>query len=59
MKLELGALQMTIEFKNGEVQYPTPRLDILQNNIKEVAPLVPDGTYKWVLVLDVDKAEKC
>lgn len=58
MKLELGTLQMTIEFKNGEVQHGTPRLDVLQNNIKEVAPHVPDGTYKWTLTLDVDTATR-
>lgn len=59
MKLELGTLQMTIEVKNGELQHNTPRLDVLQNNLEELAAHVPDGTYKWVLVLDVDKAEKC
>jgi len=58
MKIELGALSFTIKVENGEMCYPFPRLDVLQDNIKEVIKEIPNGEYKWVLVLDLDKAEK-
>jgi hypothetical protein len=58
MKIEFGALQITLEFKDGELVRGTPRLEILQDNVRELAGQVPDGIYKWVLVLDLEKAEK-
>lgn len=57
-KIELGAMEFTAEFKNGEPVYGSPRLQVLQDNMSEVAPLVPDGKYRWVLILDLEKAEK-
>lgn len=58
MKLELATLQMTVEVKDGKHCYGSPRLEIVQDNTDEVLPLVPDGRYKWTLVLDIDKAER-
>lgn len=57
-KLELGTLSMTLSVKDHELVRGTPRLDILQDNLKEVLPLVPDGTYRWVLVMDVETAKR-
>ena len=57
-RLEFGTLQMTVSVKGGELTIDTPRLDILQNNLPEVLPLVPDGTYQWTLTMDVDSAKK-
>lgn len=58
MKLELGALEFNIEVKNGELINNTPRLNILQDNLKEIVNKIPNGKYKWVMILDIDKAEK-
>jgi hypothetical protein len=58
MKIEIGTLKCSLAFKGGELQYGTPRIDILQDNVREVAAHVPDGEYSWVLVLDLEKAEK-
>jgi hypothetical protein len=58
MKIELGAIQFQAEFKNGELVYGSPRIDILRDGIKKVAPQVPDGLYRWVLVLDLETAKK-
>jgi hypothetical protein len=58
MKLELGTLQMTIAVKDGELLYPTPRLDILQDNLKETIPLMPDGEYQWRLTMTLENAVK-
>lgn len=58
MKIELGTIQFTAEFKNGGLQRGSPKLDILQDNIQEVSKLVPDGVYKWTLCLALDAAEK-
>ena len=57
-KIELGAIGFSAEFKNGELAYGSPRIEILQDNMREVAADVPDGKYNWVLVLDLEKAEK-
>lgn len=57
-RIELGAVGFFAEFKNGELVYGSPRIEILQDNIREIAPDVPDGKYKWVLILDLEKAQK-
>lgn len=58
MKIEVGAFKWMVAFKGGELQRGSPRIDILQDNLKEVAAQIPDGEYSWVLVMDLDKAEK-
>lgn len=57
-RIELGAIGFSAEFKGGQVVYGSPRIEVLQNNMHEVAAQVPDGKYKWVLILDLEKAEK-
>lgn len=57
-KIELGAIQFTAEFKDGKAQYGSPRLEVLQDNMRELESQVPDGKYKWVLIMDLEKAEK-
>lgn len=57
-KLELGTLSMTVSVKGHKLIDGTPRLDLLQDNLREVLPLVPDGIYQWVLVMDIDAAER-
>lgn len=56
-KIELGTVQWSMEFKGGELVYGSPRIDILQDNYKEVGAQVPDGKYKWTLTLDLDSAQ--
>lgn len=56
-KIELGTIGFSAEFKNGELVYGSPRIEILQDNMREIAVDVPDGKYKWVLILDLEKAE--
>lgn len=58
MKIELGAIEFSAEFKNGSLMYGSPRIEILQDNMREIAAQVPDGKYRWVLILDLEKAEK-
>lgn len=57
-RIELGTIEFSAEFKDGQPVHGSPRIEVLQDNIPEVARLVPDGKYRWVLVLDLDKAEK-
>lgn len=57
-KIELGAIQFTAEFKDGKAQPYSPKLEILQDNMRELESQVPDGKYKWVLILDLETAEK-
>lgn len=57
-RIELGAIGFSAEFKGGELVHGSPKIEILQDIMREVAAQVPDGTYKWVLILDLDKAEK-
>jgi hypothetical protein len=58
MKVELGAIEFFAEFKNGEITDGSPRITVLQDNMREGAAQVSDGKYRWVLVLDLEKAEK-
>jgi hypothetical protein len=58
MRIELGAIEFSAQFANGELVAGSPRIEILQDNIREAAAHVPDGHYKWVLILDLEKAEK-
>lgn len=57
-KIELGAIEFSAEFKDGQLVYGSPRIQILQDNIREVAVQVPNGKYRWITILDIDKAEK-
>lgn len=57
-RIELGAIGFQVEVKNGDVVFGSQEMQILQNNMKEVGSKVPDGTYTWVLILDLDKAAK-
>jgi hypothetical protein len=57
-KIELATIEWTFIFKDGEPQRPSPQLDIVQDNLREVAALVPDGLYRWTLTLDIEKAAK-
>ena len=57
-KLELGTLQLTIKVVNGEMVYNYPRLNVVQNNLNEVVPLIPDGIYRWTLTMDMESAEQ-
>lgn len=56
-RIELGAIEFTAEFKDGQLVHGSPGINILQDNIREVAAQVPDGKYKWVTILDLEKAE--
>jgi len=58
LNIELGTIQMTIGVKDGELLYPTPRFDILQDNLKETIPLMPDGWYQWRLTMMLENAER-
>jgi hypothetical protein len=58
MRVELGAIEFSAEFRDGQLVYGSPRIEILQDSMQEVQSHVPDGKYKWVLVLGLDKAEK-
>jgi hypothetical protein len=58
LRVELGTLQITIIVKDGEVVFPTPRMDVLQGNLKEAAPLMPDGEYRWRLTMTLENAER-
>lgn len=57
-RVELGAIEFSAEFKDGALVYGSPRIEILQDSMREVQSQVPDGKYRWVLVLDLDKAER-
>lgn len=57
-RIELGAIEFSAEFKDGALVYGSPRIEILQDNMREIAGQVPDGKYRWVLILDLEKAEK-
>lgn len=57
-RIELGAIEFSAEFKGGTLVHGSPKIDVLRDGISEVAELLPDGKYRWVLVLDVDKAER-
>lgn len=57
-KIELGTIQFTTEFKGGKLQYGSPRMEVLQDNMRELESQVPDGKYKWTLTLDLEKSEK-
>jgi hypothetical protein len=57
-RIELGAIEFSAEFKDGALVYGSPRIEILQDSMREVQSEVPDGKYKWVLVLDLEKADK-
>lgn len=57
-RIELGAVEFSAEFKDGSLIHGSPRIEILQDNMREVAVNVPDGKYRWVLILDLEKAEK-
>lgn len=56
-RIELGAIEFSAEFKDGALVYGSPRIDVVQAIMREVQAEVPDGRYKWVLVLDLEKAE--
>jgi hypothetical protein len=58
MKIELGAIGFSAEFKNGELVYGSPRIEILQDNMREVAAQIPNGKYQWVLTLDLESATR-
>lgn len=55
-KIELGTIEFSAEFENSELKPGGFRIDFLQDNLKEIAKLVPDGNYSWVLTLDLDRA---
>ena len=57
-RIELGAIGFQVEVRDGDVVFGSQQFEVLQNNMREVGPLVPDGQYKWVLILDLEKAEK-
>lgn len=57
-RIELGTIEFSAEIKNGDVVHGTQQFQILQNNMPEVGSLVPDGKYRWVLILDLEKATK-
>jgi hypothetical protein len=57
-KLELGTLSMTVRVKDHEAVSGYPRLNVEQDNLKEALPQIPDGTYRWVLVMDLERAER-
>lgn len=57
-RIELGAIEFSAELKAGALVYGSPRIEILQDNMREVAADVPDGKYRWVLILDLDKAQE-
>lgn len=57
-RIELGAIEFSAEYENGELKFGSPRIEVLQDNSKEVAALVPNGKYTWTLVLDLEKAVK-
>lgn len=54
-RVEFGTLKWTMEIKDGR---PTLHMQVLQDNYAEAAPLVPDGKYSWIMVMDLDTAEK-
>jgi rubrerythrin len=45
-------------FKDGEFVRSSLRLDILQDNLKELSQQIPDDVYNWTLILDMDTVEK-
>lgn len=53
----MGAVEFSAEFRNGTLVQGSPEVNVL-DGISEVAEVLPDGKYKWVLTLDVDKAER-
>lgn len=57
-RIELGTIGFEVEVKNGDAVLGSQQFQVLQNNMREVGPLVPDGKYKWALILDLEKAEK-
>jgi hypothetical protein len=57
-KLELGTLSMTVRVKDHGFVSGYTLLKIEQDNRDEVLPLVPDGTYRWVMVMDTETAER-
>ena len=57
-KLELGTLSMTVRVKNHEFVSGYPLLNVEQDNRNEVLPLIPDGTYRWIMVMDTETVQK-
>lgn len=57
-RIELGTLQMTISVAGGEMRDGYPCLEVLQDNLKEALPSVPDGTYRWTLTMNLEGAEQ-
>lgn len=57
-RIEPGAIEFTAEFKGGALVSGSPKIQVLRDGISEVAESLPDGKYKWVLVLGIDKAER-
>lgn len=56
-RIELGAIEFSAEFRDGALVHGSPKIEIL-DGVSEVVESLPDGKYRWVLVLDVDKAER-
>lgn len=56
--IEIATIEFKLDVKDGELINNTPRLDILQDNLKEVLPLIPNGEYKWIFTMTTENAEK-
>lgn len=55
-RIELGTFQIEVEIKDGQPVNGTPRMEFLQNNLRESLPLVPDGRYQWRLTMALNNA---
>lgn len=49
------AVEFIAEFRHGALKHSSPSLNVLAG-ISEVAEILPDGKYKWLITLDVDQA---
>lgn len=54
--VEIGTFQIEISVKGGKPIDGTPRMEFLQDNLREALPLIPDGEYQWRMTMTLANA---
>lgn len=58
-EIDLGVVEITLDVEKGRVRtLHFNHVENAQNFFKDLSGDIPDGSYKWKLVLDVGEAEK-
>lgn len=55
-QIEVGTFQIAIKKESGEVSPGFPRMEFLQDNLREVVALLPDGHYQWRITMTANNA---